>query len=44
MPVARGYYEEARMEETKEVDHLIFVVHGIGQKYDTERIVRNTDG
>uniref|UniRef100_A0A3P9H503 DDHD domain containing 1b n=2 Tax=Oryzias latipes TaxID=8090 RepID=A0A3P9H503_ORYLA len=39
----RGYFEEAVPEETpSETTHIVFVVHGIGQKMDQGRIIRNT--
>nr|XP_057924772.1 phospholipase DDHD1b [Doryrhamphus excisus] len=39
----RGYVEEAAPEDTPpETTHLVFVVHGIGQKMDQGRIIRNT--
>ncbi|KAM9294384.1 phospholipase DDHD1 [Gastrophryne carolinensis] len=39
----RGYVEEATYED-KPVDttHIVFVVHGIGQKMDQGRIIKNT--
>ncbi|KAM3918886.1 phospholipase DDHD1 isoform 2-T2 [Leptodactylus fuscus] len=39
----RGYVEEATFED-KPVDttHIVFVVHGIGQKMDQGRIIKNT--
>ena len=37
----RGYYEEAKMEDKpSDVTHLVFVVHGIGQKYNEKRIIQ----
>ncbi|XP_023829608.1 phospholipase DDHD1 isoform X1 [Salvelinus sp. IW2-2015] len=39
----RGYVEEAAPEDTPpETTHIVFVVHGIGQKMDEGRIIRNT--
>ncbi|XP_070705695.1 phospholipase DDHD1b [Pempheris klunzingeri] len=39
----RGYMEEAAPEDTPpETTHIVFVVHGIGQKMDQGRIIRNT--
>ncbi|XP_076612812.1 phospholipase DDHD1b isoform X2 [Chaetodon auriga] len=39
----RGYVEEAAPEDTPpETTHIVFVVHGIGQKMDQGRIIRNT--
>ncbi|XP_077076896.1 phospholipase DDHD1b [Siphateles boraxobius] len=39
----RGYVEEATLEDTPpETTHIVFVVHGIGQKMDQGRIIRNT--
>ncbi|XP_054617122.1 phospholipase DDHD1b [Dunckerocampus dactyliophorus] len=39
----RGYVEEAAPEDMPpETTHLVFVVHGIGQKMDQGRIIRNT--
>lgn len=39
----RGYVEEAAPEDTSpETTHIVFVVHGIGQKMDQGRIIRNT--
>lgn len=36
----RGYPEEARMEDKQaDVTRLVFVVHGIGQKYNQNRII-----
>ncbi|XP_016843553.1 phospholipase DDHD1 isoform X2 [Nasonia vitripennis] len=41
--LARGYKEPATMEDKpNDIDHLVFVVHGIGQKRDTGKIIRNT--
>ncbi|XP_061437114.1 phospholipase DDHD1-like isoform X4 [Lethenteron reissneri] len=40
----RGYVEEALVEDRPpDVSHLVFVVHGIGQKMDQNRIIRNTN-
>ncbi|KZC04611.1 PREDICTED: phospholipase DDHD1-like [Dufourea novaeangliae] len=39
----RGYKVLAAMEDKPhDIDHLVFVVHGIGQKRDTGKIIRNT--
>lgn len=39
----RGYKSRASMEDKpRDIDHLVFVVHGIGQKRDTGKIIRNT--
>ncbi|KAL0106457.1 hypothetical protein PUN28_016282 [Cardiocondyla obscurior] len=39
----RGYKTHASMEDKpRDIDHLVFVVHGIGQKRDTGKIIRNT--
>ncbi|KAF7690667.1 phospholipase DDHD1b isoform X2 [Silurus meridionalis] len=38
----RGYVEEAALEDTPATTHIVFVVHGIGQKMDQGRIIRNT--
>ncbi|XP_036438312.1 phospholipase DDHD1b [Colossoma macropomum] len=39
----RGYVEEAAPEDTPPAaTHIVFVVHGIGQKMDQGRIIRNT--
>lgn len=39
----RGYKLPADMEDKPhDIDHLVFVVHGIGQKRDTGKIIRNT--
>ncbi|XP_058790056.1 phospholipase DDHD1-like isoform X2 [Phymastichus coffea] len=41
--LVRGYKELATMEDKPDdIDHLVFVVHGIGQKRDTGKIIRNT--
>ena len=47
--IATGYqlrrgYKNAAVKEDKphDIDHIIFVVHGIGQKGDTGKIIRNT--
>lgn len=39
----RGYKTRTNMEDKpRDIDHLVFVVHGIGQKRDTGKIIRNT--
>ncbi|KAK0181259.1 hypothetical protein PV327_003557 [Microctonus hyperodae] len=39
----RGYKVPAVMDDKPhDIDHLVFVVHGIGQKRDTGKIIRNT--
>ncbi|XP_051153542.1 phospholipase DDHD1-like isoform X2 [Leptopilina boulardi] len=39
----RGYKVRATMDDKpNDIDHLVFVVHGIGQKRDTGKIIRNT--
>ncbi|XP_053743713.1 phospholipase DDHD1b [Synchiropus splendidus] len=39
----RGYVEDSAPEDTPpETTHIVFVVHGIGQKMDQGRIIRNT--
>ncbi|KAK1124434.1 hypothetical protein K0M31_006791 [Melipona bicolor] len=40
----RRGYKNAAVKEDKphDIDHIIFVVHGIGQKGDTGKIIRNT--
>ncbi|XP_011139181.1 phospholipase DDHD1 [Harpegnathos saltator] len=39
----RGYKTRANIEsKPRDIDHLVFVVHGIGQKRDTGKIIRNT--
>ncbi|XP_015126748.1 phospholipase DDHD1 [Diachasma alloeum] len=39
----RGYKVNASMsDKPNDIDHLVFVVHGIGQKRDTQKIIRNT--
>lgn len=47
--IATGYqlkrgYKILAVKEDKphDIDHIIFVVHGIGQKRDTGKIIRNT--
>lgn len=41
--LVRGYKELAAIEDKPhDIDHLVFVVHGIGQKRDTGKIIRNT--
>uniref|UniRef100_A0A670HPG7 DDHD domain containing 1 n=1 Tax=Podarcis muralis TaxID=64176 RepID=A0A670HPG7_PODMU len=39
----RGYVEEATLEDKPSpTTHIVFVVHGIGQKMDQGRIIKNT--
>ncbi|XP_071394764.1 phospholipase DDHD1-like [Centroberyx affinis] len=39
----RGYVEEASLEDRPpQTTHIVFVVHGIGQKMDQGRIIKNT--
>ncbi|XP_076978726.1 phospholipase DDHD1 isoform X2 [Tamandua tetradactyla] len=39
----RGYVEEATLEDKPlQTTHVVFVVHGIGQKMDQGRIIKNT--
>ncbi|XP_071637489.1 phospholipase DDHD1 isoform X2 [Temnothorax longispinosus] len=39
----RGHKTRTSMEDKpRDIDHLVFVVHGIGQKRDTGKIIRNT--
>lgn len=39
----RGFKTHTNMEDKpRDIDHLVFVVHGIGQKRDTGKIIRNT--
>ncbi|XP_062862968.1 phospholipase DDHD1 [Trichomycterus rosablanca] len=39
----RGYVEEASVEDKPpQTTHIVFVVHGIGQKMDKDRIIKNT--
>uniref|UniRef100_A0A8C4Q8G9 DDHD domain containing 1a n=1 Tax=Eptatretus burgeri TaxID=7764 RepID=A0A8C4Q8G9_EPTBU len=39
----RGYKEDASpLDRLPDISHLVFVVHGIGQKMDHRRIIRNT--
>ncbi|XP_018087847.1 phospholipase DDHD1 isoform X2 [Xenopus laevis] len=39
----RGYVEEASYEDKPvDITHIVFVVHGIGQKMDQGRIIKNT--
>ncbi|KAK1793279.1 hypothetical protein P4O66_011664 [Electrophorus voltai] len=39
----RGYVEEASLEDKPpHTTHIVFVVHGIGQKMDKDRIIKNT--
>ncbi|KAJ8674260.1 hypothetical protein QAD02_005522 [Eretmocerus hayati] len=41
--LVRGYKQIATMDDKPhDIDHLVFVVHGIGQKRDTGKIIRNT--
>ncbi|KAF6034220.1 DDHD1 [Bugula neritina] len=36
----RGYYEQATMDDKPpDVTQLVFVVHGIGQKYNQNKII-----
>ena len=40
--ICRGYYKPALIvDRPSEISHIVFVIHGIGQKMDTGRIVRN---
>lgn len=40
--ICRGYYKPAVIHDRpSEISHIVFVIHGIGQKMDTGRIVRN---
>lgn len=40
--ICRGYYKPAMIQDRpSEISHIVFVIHGIGQKMDTGRIVRN---
>ena len=40
----RGYYHEACMEDkAPDITHLVFVLHGIGQKMDTQAIIKCTN-
>lgn len=39
--LSRGYCDEAKMDDKPpDITHLVFVVHGIGQKMDTGNIIR----
>ncbi|XP_047623318.1 phospholipase DDHD1 isoform X2 [Phacochoerus africanus] len=39
----RGYVEEATLDDKpSQTTHIVFVVHGIGQKMDQGRIIKNT--
>jgi phospholipase DDHD1 len=41
--LCRGYKLDANeTDRPVDVTHLVFVIHGIGQKMDTGRIIRNT--
>jgi len=41
--LCRGYKVHATENDRPvDVTHLVFVIHGIGQKMDTGRIIRNT--
>ncbi|KAK3913402.1 Phospholipase DDHD1 [Frankliniella fusca] len=41
--LCRGYKTRATLEDRPvDVTHLVFVIHGIGQKMDKDRIIRNT--
>lgn len=41
--LCRGYKHNAsETDRPVDVTHLVFVIHGIGQKMDTNRIIRNT--
>jgi cellobiose-specific phosphotransferase system component IIC len=41
--LCRGYKLDAtETDRPVDVTHLVFVIHGIGQKMDTGRIIRNT--
>ncbi|CAL8099836.1 unnamed protein product [Orchesella dallaii] len=40
--ICRGYYKPASIvDRPSEIGHIVFVIHGIGHKMDTGRIVRN---
>lgn len=40
----RGYKNAASLsEKPPDITHVVFVIHGIGQKIDRERIIRNTN-
>ncbi|KAA0711495.1 Phospholipase DDHD1 [Triplophysa tibetana] len=39
----RGYVEEASLDDKPpQTTHIVFVIHGIGQKMDKDRIIKNT--
>lgn len=39
----RGYVEEASLDDKPpNTTHIVFVIHGIGQKMDKDRIIKNT--
>lgn len=40
----RGYKVNATIDDKPydDIDHLVFVVHGIGHKSDTHKVIRNT--
>ncbi|XP_011504697.1 PREDICTED: phospholipase DDHD1-like, partial [Ceratosolen solmsi marchali] len=41
--LVRGYKQSAKMDDKpQDIDHLVFIVHGIGHKSDTGKIIRNT--
>lgn len=41
--LCRGYKTRATLDDRPvDVTHLVFVIHGIGQKMDKDRIIRNT--
>ena len=38
----RGYKDDAKMDDKPpDISHLVFVVHGIGQKMETGSIIRS---
>lgn len=40
----RGYKNKASvLERPPDITHVVFVIHGIGQKMDSGRIIRNTN-
>lgn len=40
----RGYKNKATvLERPPDITHVVFVIHGIGQKMDAGRIIRNTN-
>lgn len=42
--LSRGYCDEAKMDDKPpDITHLVFVVHGIGQKMDTGNIIRRSN-